>query len=115
MLDENDAYPVNSYLRRIKKVKSPDSTFCDCRDRETIYHFLKVCPKFHHVRTEAHNRVRQALFKLLKRHASIDRKLAGETPMFLTDLCLNEVPRALVQQARRAVQVFKTLKSKQAR
>ena len=59
---------------------------------------------FHHARTAAHNQVRQALFKLLKRHASADSKLAEETPMFLTCLSLKEVPTALVQQAGRSVQ-----------
>ena len=50
------AYPINAYLYRIKKVKSPNCTFCESGDRETISHFLKVCPKFHHARTAAHNR-----------------------------------------------------------
>ena len=97
-------YPGNSYLYRIKKVKSPNCTFCDRGQRETIFHVLKACPKFHHSRIAAHNWVRQALFKLLKRHASADWKLAEETPMFLTGLCLNKVPTTLVQQAGRAVQ-----------
>ena len=48
--------------------------------------------------------MRQALFKLLKRHASADWKLAEETPVFLIGRCLNEVPTALVQQAGRSVQ-----------
>ena len=67
------AYPINAYLYRIKKVKSPNCTFCEGGDRETISHFLKVCPKFHHARTAAHNRVRQALFKLLQTHALADQ------------------------------------------
>ena len=73
-------------------------------DRETISYFLKVCPNFHHAGTAAHNRVRQALFKLPKRYASADWTLAEETPMFLTGLCLKGVPTALVQQAGRSVQ-----------
>ena len=97
-------YPVNSCLYRIKKVKSPSCTFCDRGDIETLSHFLKVCPKFYHASTAEHNRVRQALSKLLKRHASSDWKLAEETPMFLTGLCLNEVPTALVQKAGLSVQ-----------
>ena len=65
---------------------------------------IKVCPKFHHARTAAHNRVRQALFKLLKRPASSDWKLAEETPLFLTGLCLDEVPTVSVQKAGRSDQ-----------
>ena len=97
-------YPVNAYLYRIKKVKSPNCTFCDRGDRETISHFLKVCPKFHHARTAAHNRVRHALFKLLQRHASTHWNLVEETPMYLTGLRLQDVPTVEVQQAGRAVQ-----------
>ena len=58
-------YPVNTCLYRIKKVKSPSCTFCERVDIETPSHFVKVCPKFHHARITAPNRVRQALFKLL--------------------------------------------------
>ena len=97
-------YPVNAYLYRIKKVKSPNCTFCDRGDRETISHFLKVCPKFHHARTAAHNRVRHALFKLLQIHASTHWNLVEETPMYLTGLRLQDVPTVEVQQAGRAVQ-----------
>ena len=93
-------YPVNAYLYRIKKVKSPNCTFCDRGDRETISHFLKVCPKFHHARTAAHNRV----FKLLQRHASTHWNLVEETPMYVTGLRLQDVPTVEVQQAGRAVQ-----------
>ena len=92
-------HPVNAYLYRIKKVKSPNCTFCDRGDRETISHFLKVCPTFHHARTAAHNRVRQALFMLLQKHALADWKLVEETPEYLTGLRLQEVPTAEVQQA----------------
>ena len=92
-------YPVNAYLYRIKKVKSPNCTFCDRGDRETISHFLKVCTKFHHARVAAHNRVRQTLFKLLQKYALADWKLVEETPMYLTGLRLQEVPTAEVQQA----------------
>ena len=78
---------------------SPKCIFCDREDKETISHFLKVCPKFRSAQSSE-----KALFKLLKRHASADWKLAEETPMFLTGLNLNEVPTALVQQAGRADQ-----------
>ena len=46
-----------------------------------------------------HNRVRQALFKLLQKHALADWKLVEETPEYLTGLRLQEVPTAEVQQA----------------
>ena len=87
-------------------MKSPSCTFCYRGDIEPLSHFLKVCPEFHHARTAAHNRVRQALFKLLnlKRQTSSDWKLAEETPMFLIGLCLNELGYQ-----------FKTLKSKEVR
>ena len=88
-----------AYLYRTKKVKSPNCTFCDRWDRETISHFLKVCPIFHLARTAAHNRVWQALFKLLQKHALAHWKLVDETPMYLTGLRLQEVPTAEVQQA----------------
>ena len=97
-------YPVNAYLYRIKKEMSPNCTFCDRGDRETISHFLGVCHKFHHARTAAHNQLRQVLFKLLQKHALADRKLVEETPMYLTGLRLKEVPTAEVQQGGRAVQ-----------
>ena len=73
-------------------------------DRETICHFLKVCPTFHHARTAAHNRVRQVLFKLLQKHALADWKFVVETPIYLTGLRLQEVPTAKVQKAGQAVQ-----------
>ena len=100
----SEAYPVNAYLYRIKKVKSPNGTFCDRGDRETISRFLKMCRKFHHARIAAHNWVRQVLFKLLQKHSLADGKLVEETPMYLTGLHLQEVPTAEVQQAGRAVQ-----------
>ena len=37
-------YLFNSYLYIINKVKLPICIFCDSGDRETISHFLKVCP-----------------------------------------------------------------------
>ena len=64
---------------------------------EAIYHFVKVCPKFHHARTAAHNRVLQALFKLPQRYALADWKRVEETPMYLTGLRLQEEPTAELQ------------------
>ena len=97
-------YPVNAFLYRIKKAKSPNSTFCNSGDRETISYFPKVCTKFHHALTAAHNRMLQALFKLLQENALADWKLVEETPIYLTGLRLQEVPTEEVQQARRAFQ-----------
>ena len=96
-------YPVNSYLHKIKKVNSPNCTYCNNGQKETLSHFLKICPKFHHARTAVHNRVRQALFQMLKRYASSDWRLMEETPLSRTSLRLKAVATALVQQTGRAV------------
>ena len=91
-------YPVDAYLYRIKKEKSPNCTFCDHGDswgqRNNIS--LSICqsvPYFHHARTTALNLVRQAVYALA------DWKFVEETPMYLTGLRLQEVPTAEVHQA----------------
>ena len=48
--------------------------------------------------------MRQALFKLLQRHASAHWNLVGETPIYLTGIRLQDVPTVEVQQAGRAIQ-----------
>ena len=104
-------YPVNSCLYRIKKVKSPSCTFCDRGDIETLSHFLKVCPKFHHATT---------MMLELQRTIEWDRPCSNcsrdtlhqtgnslkklPCSWVLTGLCLIEVPTALVQKAGLSVQ-----------
>jgi hypothetical protein len=95
-------YPVNSFLHRVKKVNSPKCVHCNRGQVESMSHFLKVCPKFHHARTTVHNRVRHAFFQMLKKHASRDWELREETPLSLSTLRLKTVPTVQVQQAGRA-------------
>jgi hypothetical protein len=94
-------YPVQTYLYRIKKVNSPNCTYCNNCQKETLSHFLKICPKFHHARTVVHNKVRQASYQVLQRHISTDWDLMEETPLSQTQLHLKSVPSAIVQQAGR--------------
>ena len=96
-------YPVNSYLHRIKKVDSPNCTHCNHGQVETLSHFLKICPRFHHARTAVHNKVRQELYQRLKKHAASDWRLLEESPMSRTGLRLAPVPTTLVQETGRTV------------
>ena len=96
-------YPVQTYLYRIKKVNSPNCIYCNDNQLESLTHFLKLCPRFHHARTAVHNKVRRALYQILQRHISTDWDLMEETPLSQTQLHLNSVPSAIVQQAGRPV------------
>ena len=42
--------PLNEILYRIKKATSPDCTHCGPGFRESIYHFLFICPHYMHAR-----------------------------------------------------------------
>ena len=96
-------YPVNSYLHRIKKVGSPNCTYCNHGQVETLSHFLKICPRFHHARTAVHNKVRQELYQRLKKHTASDWRLLEESPMSRTGLRLAQVPTTLVRETGRTI------------
>lgn len=91
-------YPVNSFLYRIRKISSPNCTHCNCGSQETLTHFLKVCRKFHHARTAAHNRVRQALFNSMKQHLAREWRIFEETSISKTGVRLQPVPTEIIRQ-----------------
>ena len=96
-------YPVATYLHRIRQDISPICRHCDQGDNETLTHFLKCCPKFHHARTLMHNRVCQVLKGLLEKHLPSDWKLYVETPIGRVGLSLLPVPTETVRQAGREI------------
>ena len=99
----SSTFPVYSFLFRIKKAISPLCPFCTQGVPETLTHFLKVCPKFHHARSAAHNQVREVLFRALKTHAATHWRILQETPLHRTGLDLHKVPTAMAQLAGRIV------------
>jgi hypothetical protein len=64
--------PVNSYLHRIKKVDSPKCQHCNHGQVETLSHFLKICPRFHHARIVVHNKVLHQLYQQLQKQVTSD-------------------------------------------
>jgi hypothetical protein len=70
-----------------------------------ISHFLKICPRFHHVKTAVNNKMGQELFhwQRLKKQVTSDWRLLEESPMSRTGLRLATVPATLVHEAGRAV------------
>jgi len=74
-------YPVQLYLHRIGKAKSPHCPYCGTSQLETLTHFACVCPQFREARTEAHNQLRTVLASHLRRALAADWQLLEETPL----------------------------------
>lgn len=64
-------YPTMARLHRILpgKFRSATCTWCNANVPETLCHFASTCTKFHHARTEAHNRAWQIIAGDLRRAA----------------------------------------------
>jgi hypothetical protein len=96
-------YPVATYLHRIGKTQSNICQHCSLGQKETLSHFLSVCPRFHDARTAAHNQIRERLSTLLRKRLSAAWTLFEETPMAVTGLRLLPVATASVQATGRPV------------
>jgi hypothetical protein len=70
---------------------------------ETLSHFLKKRPQFHHARIVVHNKVLQELYQRLQKQVTSDWRLLEESPMSRTGLSIALVPTTLVQEAGREV------------
>ena len=96
-------YPVATYLHRIGKTQSNICQHCSLGQKETLSHFLSICPRFHDARTAAHNQIRERLSTLLRKRLSAAWTLFEETPMAVTGLRLLPVATASVQATGRPV------------
>ena len=96
-------YPVASYLHKIGKAASKLCQHCSSGVKETLSHFLSVCPRFHDVRTAAHNQIRSRLSSSLKRHLPRKWKLYEEAAMLRTGLRMRPVSSARVRETGRCV------------
>ena len=92
-------YPVQLYLHRIGKAKSPHCPYCGTAELETLTHFACVCPQFREARTEAHNQLRTVLASHLRRALPTDWQLLEETPLAKSGLRMAQFVATEVQSA----------------
>ena len=92
-------YPVQTYLKRIGKVNSPQCLYCADGTPETLTHFACLCPQFREARTSARNQVRQVITSFLQRSVDPAWKVFEETRMGKLGLRLRPVSAARVAQA----------------
>ena len=92
-------YPVQLYLHRIGKAKSPHCPYCGTAELETLTHFACVCPQFREARTEAHNQLRTVLVSHLRRALPTDWQLLEETPLAKSGLRMAQFVATEVQSA----------------
>ena len=95
---------VATYLYAISLTKCFSfCTQCGQVDCQIFLHFYSNCPKFHYVRTAAHNQVCKVLAASLYKHLAAHWSLYDEPQLSQTGLVLELIPTAIVLQSGRQV------------
>ena len=91
-------YPVQVYLKRIGKARSPICLNCGEGTPESPTHFVCVCPKFREASTSAHNKVRDVVTSFLRSTLGSEWTMFEEARMSSKGLILCSTFQATAEQ-----------------